>query len=992
MNKQFKFFLTSAAIAAALVGAVSCQKDYSGDIDDLNKKVNELTTKLGDLQSKIDNGEIVTGVTPIAGGIQVKTNKGTYDIVGQKGDKGDNGAPGSVVTIDAEGYWCIDGKRTDPAIKAKGDKGDTIYYIPNADGYFYKVVNGGEPEKTEISFLAPGTITAVYDPEAGTLSFYNVKGYEGAYVLSLDGKLKSLVFLPQVYIDGVEGMLFSNYAFTPQALDKADSADEIQIDKKGAKVVNVNPTIIAEYHVNPANADLSFLKEGESTNLSFVKQANAKYVPTRAKASDDFDATPIFKSFKDGILTVEVQVTGVPATDEFISVIALNVELEDGEFVTSDYATLKKEDLDQLGIAFPNAYAEKNLQVKDAHYRRASKGISKVDDKAYVSDYAAWTTGEQALEDAEVTCDVSVKYTDSLDLKTIVAAHKVTEEGIDADAKPVELTDDDLEALGLTWEFAVVKNYKIGKKGSETDQRDFVQWEKIASDGLFVPKVYSTAGEASIGRTPIIRAALKHGDDVVEYAYIKVYISDKSVDPYDTVYDFDPETFAFACKPDTLLTNVEDMNVNIYNALKLSKDAFHALYDTFVPTYEVEGITNVGTASEVENLEVEGTHIIQWIISAEDAFKYAGKTIQHVVAYQSSNNPKLIVTILLQAKVDDFAKSYNLTHEANYLREYWDAAYTETKFNVSVPTFVGDSIPENCVFVNDPNASFVTWPKDSKIGTPGVLKVDENGAVTKIQYFFCKDMLNIKKVGGIDVKYEISADNLQLFVTIDEKKELVATIDNNGTDLPNTITLNKADSLAKVLLNTKDLTVLIGAKGIVCNDDTKEVNITFDGKDHFVARYVRPVEVSPVAGDHYKDGVDYGEKYSYIVIEDLIAPIDWRGRKFSEYPNYWGFYGPFEVKVDDNIGHIFCNLNGVYQQIPNTLEVKYRTIDEMKALVGEDHVDDLKDTQYGYVTYKNNGTVVDDFELYINVTVKYGWGILTTDQAITVPVWGTFHN
>ena len=71
--------------------------------------------------------------------------------------------------------------------------------------------------------------------------------------------------------------------------------------------------------------------------------------------------------------------------------------------------------------------------------------------------------------------------------------------------------------------------------------------------------------------------------------------------------------------------------------------------------------------------------------------------------------------------------------------------------------------------------------------------------------------------------------------------------------------------------------------------------------------------------------------------------------------------------------------------------MKYRTIDEMRALVGEDHVDDLKDTQYGYVTYKNNGTVVDDFELYINVTVLYGWGILTPDKPITVPVWGTYH-
>ena len=50
MNKQFKFFLTSAAIAAALVGAVSCQKDYSGDIDDLNSQISALKTQLTDLE------------------------------------------------------------------------------------------------------------------------------------------------------------------------------------------------------------------------------------------------------------------------------------------------------------------------------------------------------------------------------------------------------------------------------------------------------------------------------------------------------------------------------------------------------------------------------------------------------------------------------------------------------------------------------------------------------------------------------------------------------------------------------------------------------------------------------------------------------------------------------------------------------------------------------------------------------------------------------
>ena len=84
MNKLFKFFLTSAAISAALVGAVSCQKDFAPDIESLNKKVAELTQKLTDLQTKIDAGEVVTNVTTTAGGITVTTNKGTYNIVNGK--------------------------------------------------------------------------------------------------------------------------------------------------------------------------------------------------------------------------------------------------------------------------------------------------------------------------------------------------------------------------------------------------------------------------------------------------------------------------------------------------------------------------------------------------------------------------------------------------------------------------------------------------------------------------------------------------------------------------------------------------------------------------------------------------------------------------------------------------------------------------------------------------------------------------------------------
>ena len=113
----------------------------------------------------------------------------------------------------------------------------------------------------------------------------------------------------------------------------------------------------------------------------------------------------------------------------------------------------------------------------------------------------------------------------------------------------------------------------------------------------------------------------------------------------------------------------------------------------------------------------------------------------------------------------------------------------------------------------------------------------------------------------------------------------------------------------------------------------------------------------------------------------MIAPYDWRNRNFSDYTNYWGFYGPFEITAD--IDHAECDLNGVRQGVPATVELKVNTDD---ATMGNGR--DAKTSDYGFITYKNNGTKVSAFNLYIKVTVDYGWGTIQTGF-ITVPVKST---
>ena len=1126
MNKLFKFFLTSAAISAALVGVVSCQKDFAPDIESLNKKVAELTQKLNDLQAGIASGEIVTNVTTTAGGITVTTNKGTYNITngkdgkdgtngkdgvdgkdGKDGKDGANGKDGSVVTIGENGNWFIDGVDTGLAAAGKdgkdgkdgvdgkdgangkdgvdgkdgkdgvdgkdgkdgkdGENGkdgkdgkdgqNGEYYVPNTEtGFFTKYTwdaTKGEyvATPTEISFLKPGAITAVWDTVNNQLIFSGVEGKEGPVVISLLAEVKSLVFMPNTYIDGVEALVFDNFHYFPEVIKNLtkDSAREYAVidtvkwlnpktkKEEWIKVdsVDVQPAILAQYHVNPTNADLSFLKEGSSDFLSFVVVPNANKIETKAKASEDFAVTPIFKSFENGVLTVEVNVVGTPADDEYLSVMALNIEKASGEFVTSDYAMLQKNELDDLVIAFKNSWAKDNLatagEAKDAHLRRALKdedfgwdfGISEIDDEAYIDDSEVWTKDELDFAEAQAVCDISVKYDSSIDLKTIVAAHTLKATPNDKDK---ELTAADLERLGLTFAFEVVKNYRIGTKidPSLTDQADFVTLE----DGVFTPKVFSTAGVAAVGRTPIIRVALKHGDDVVSYAYLKVFISNREDADFDAEYDFD-DTFGFACgTADSLLTTVQYMNEKVYNEVGLPALKFHALYNLFdnaymgpqipnpkKPSEMIDPWVNVGTVEDIVNSESQGTHILKWKISAEDAWKYAGKEIEHYVAYYNNSEHAVKAIIRLVAKVDGIQKEYNVL-PADYISNFWNAEKTATRYNVAVPSSDKDEDSTHCVFVNEINYSFETWRSDDEAveknpDLEGLIKLAPY--VTRVDYFFCNNGPKVDgentphdlvapKIDGKDVVFEIVDDTV---LTAQFAKaaawDTIAVINNHPESLLNTITLNKKSSLAKALLNTKQLYVNIGAKGYVCGDENKAVKISFNGQDHFRADYVRPINISDIARDNYIDGVSYGEKGSYIRIEDLISPSDWRSeldskkwiagaeygknRQFSNYPNFWGYYGPFEVDVD--LANVKCDLNGRIAAKPAYLQIDRKTYEDMADIITDKEVyKKLAKSNFGYITYKNNGQVISTaFNLFMNVTVKYGWGYIEVKD-VKVPV------
>lgn len=290
-----------ALIASATTSLTSC-KDYDDDINNLQSQIDELKTLQEKIQKQIDNGAILTSVTPTGDGVVLALSNGnSYTIKngvngtngidgkdGVNGKDGQDGKNGSVVTIGENGNWFIDGKDTGLAAKGKdgvngkdGLNGD--YYVPNATtGKFDKYTYDAAQKKyvvsaTDISFLAPGTITAVQDGDMLTL--YGVKDAQGnavPFVLDLSHKIASADLFLNTHENGADA--FDHELTFTSVAEKANTFGDLKITDKvfefkdgqhavqgDSVLIRVNPTAVT---LDKANIHLM---NSQKKELDFVE-------------------------------------------------------------------------------------------------------------------------------------------------------------------------------------------------------------------------------------------------------------------------------------------------------------------------------------------------------------------------------------------------------------------------------------------------------------------------------------------------------------------------------------------------------------------------------------------------------------------------------------------------------------------------------------------------------------------------------------------------
>lgn len=387
-------------------------------------------------------------------------------------------------------------------------------------------------------------------------------------------RLSSIALVPQYYYDGVPAILFETIAYNPLADDKENEkavAPKYRGDQNSWLVNQFKKYTSAEseakFRLNPRTVGV------DCADFSLVGD-KADYVFTRATAPDapvSIVGTPSYDP-KTGYATFKVKKNENINTDENedknLDIVALKAVLKKG-----------LTDAEKKADAKPEVYSE-FVHVNEIAYTADELAIS---DKAKLAgkkaDHEYAKTFTEATKNAYV---YKMPYDAPFDLKALVATCINSEIFTSGLENVIDHANLDLEKYGLHYEFSVAQSkYPVTSAGTTTDQQTVIKCVDRLG-GIF--KVMDANGveynQEAIGRTPIVRVDLKHGEYIVTRAFIKLVISVKKASDNISIMDNQKE-FVVKC-PDTKETmkyDVEKLRKDLYRVLNISHVDFWNLYD-----------------------------------------------------------------------------------------------------------------------------------------------------------------------------------------------------------------------------------------------------------------------------------------------------------------------------------------------------------------------------------------------------------------------------
>ena len=1020
MNKKYFSVLLMGAMTVATVGTVTSCKDYDDDISNLQEQIDKLSETIKNIQTQIDNGAILTSVTPTENGMTITLNQNgqskSYTI-----SNGKDGQNGKSWKIGDNGNWWYDEGNgyVDSKFPARGENGkdgengtngengaagengkNGKYYVPNPEtGCFDIYQDGTKVESTNIAYTATAAnaITATW--EKGVLTLVGVKdATDGKIVLNLNSVLRAMVFTPSHYVDGVEAIDLATYKYQPLGVKKVNADDDFLADAPFnallADGVTVEsplyfaPDMKASYFLNPSNADVT-----EDANDYKFLMSSATYKDTRAAATSIFTVKKVEN--KDGKLNVSAKYDGeaikqLTSTNREMTLVALQYTKDDAT-VTSDFATLTTSDYSDVHI----------LSAKSAYTDRRAWLFTSATRTIYRN--ATTKTVEESSTEDGVTPVAEVKYDNDkgIDLRSLIrTSWSVNNSPVTVET--TNATEEKVKEAGFKYNFELV-GYHAG--ANLTSQSAHAA---IAADGYTLrPQAVDDNGKqqaygaaqtrAIIGREPLVRVILNDTvhNKIAAVAYMKIKIAENvtTADPTQITKDFaDNTAFTLNCDDDNPALNKKltwyeiENKILADNEVNMSKIEFKDTYQLDGPATDLtqfdKNTINANAISPkigkviVTTADVNGTmtQVLQWTMSGNEAYTHfntadaTGKKPTSISTYvrYTLKPGKTAPNKYIYVKFTWTPSAININPVANFgnvnkIQQSWYAAN-----NLTAGTGY-DEIHGNVEQMGKPtsNDEFKFDIKNSLVGNK--ITVDKMAAPYDKLNSTVAANAKFTFVDGHD--FYASADGLTLYG--DKAKTFkIATLTAKGV-----VEMSK-DAKALELLNAYSpkelanvLTARVAVKSSLCWGAGIKIN-----NNEFDVKFIRPISVESATAE-FTDAVATTSKVN-------LTFKNWNGFDFTD-PNrafastdYFAYYkvSKIELDTDKATTDLNGNSNDLLKKVTSLIELKYTAPTE----------NPIQANKYGTLTYNNNGLTVGTFHITIPAKITYEWGVLNTEVVVTV--------
>ena len=471
------------------------------------------------------------------------------------------------------------------------------------------------------------------------------------YLVTLLGeKLRSLVFVPNLYVDGIEAVEYGymRYYFTEK--DNSKTQDITSSDAQGetlkANILGVledekgevdykfdtdkamgeyDPVITLDYHVNPSSAKV------EEDGLSFIDRDVEVVSSSRATKAEIKFSKEGFVAPKNGVMTVGMQ---VPSASLIPSQSDASVESENGAVgnpqatifalqskisgidgaedttIVSDYAMLYASRLELQAIAFSTKNAYKTLE-NSAYGTACAAAVA--DKELYQSPYKA----------IEQVPTLLLKWDDKegIDLKSKLSLHYLWGGNTSKAGNHKEMTVEEAEnKWGFSFEFRRV-DYEVGVHKTK-DSRFLELYEKNGQTfarACFVDSdensLYGTQNQASVGKQPLVQVLVRDAEqNIILDGYIKFEIV-REIDNKMT-NEFDKGNVKFSCNAKEVTLTWSEVTYELLGMTAVtSKEEFDALYKLDV---NVNGFAYQYKCTDPEKLTFDNIDVEVGSIKAMD--------------------------------------------------------------------------------------------------------------------------------------------------------------------------------------------------------------------------------------------------------------------------------------------------------------------------------------------------------------------------------------